>query len=227
MKDTYVKERALFRRALIEALAQKYDEELAACTEEATCSDAHIQSMRAIIEGHLRQVKRQKRTQRLIVLLVAAALLVLSACTVYTLRDKIRAYVETIYEDYVTVTYQDADQISENNLFDEYYTLEYVPEGYVLVENTRSQTMNRMVWSTEDNHRIFFEQCLLDSSHYLHVDQYEPAIILEEGLMIYYRQSHYPAYLWNDGIYAYKLEISETLANNEIVKLIQSVKLCE
>ena len=227
MKDTYVKERALFRRALIEALAQKYDEELTACTEEATCSDAHIQSMRAIIEGHLRQVKRQKRTQRLIVLLVAAALLVLSACTVYTLRDKIRAYVETIYEDHVVVTYRDVEQLSDDDTLDEYYTLGYVPEGYYLDEILHTRTAYRIVWNDGNGNYIVFEQHLVDSDHYLHIEQYEPVVILDFGKEIYYRQFDSSVYLWNDGVFAFKLETSETFALDQIIKIIESIQLYE
>ena len=227
MKTVDLTDRELFRQALTEAFTRKFDEELAASPEEFLCSEQHLRRMKAIMERHAVMERLQARKRKLIVLLLAAVLLLLTACTVYSLRGKIRAFIETACDEHVRVTYQDVERIYDDDPFDEYYTLGYVPEGYIIKEDICTRSIRKVEWHNEDNNYIVFEQRILDSSHYLHVEQYEPVVVLPDGTRIYHRHTTVSVFLWNDGIYAYKLETSEVFTIDQIIKIIESVKQCD
>ena len=90
----YKEEKRLFGEAVLQALKEKYEEDLGACKFTADYSENQTNSLKKIIEDYSLKEKRKKKV-KLIALLVAAALL-LTGCTVYIYRDAIREFVEHI-----------------------------------------------------------------------------------------------------------------------------------
>ena len=122
-------ERELFKKALSEAMAQKYDEELSECEENAICSQKHYDKMQKIIGRNICRSKKRLTKKSLIAIIVAAALLLTGCTAAYIYRDEIRDFVEEIYDEFIKLTYDDEEQNPVGGI-KEQYELTYVPEGY-------------------------------------------------------------------------------------------------
>lgn len=104
--------RELFKKALSEAMAQKYDEELAGCQENSICSPRHYDKMQKIIGNDTYNLKKKWSKKSLIAIIIAAALLLSGCAAAYIYRDEIRNFVEEVYEKFIKLTYDDGQQSS-------------------------------------------------------------------------------------------------------------------
>ena len=83
------------------------------------------------------------------------------------------------------------------------------------------------VFSNADNKSIRFIQHSLDASSF-HIDsEHSDNTILEiENYTIYTRKTgNMYYYLWNDGIYAFQMNSSERLSNDELLLIIDGLKI--
>ena len=216
-------DRELFRKALIEVFAEKYDNALAKSDDDVVCSEAHMRAMEEIVAQAVRNGQKKNRRRWLITLLVAAALL-LSACTVYAYRGEIRGFVEKIYDEYVHVTYRDSDEVGWEGEIEEFYTLGYVPEGYELVVHERSTFINRSKWSSNDGSFIVFEQYDLSGVNFsMSIEDSEASVYICGEYEVYCWTRSGAVYMWNDGYYAYKIKASSPIPNEELVELVNGV----
>ena len=217
-------ERDLFRQAVTEAFIRKFDRELEDCPFDGTCSEEHVSRMEAIMDAGIETARRKKRKSWVVALLVAAALL-LTACTVYAYRGEIREFIEKAYEERIRVTFYDPDKEIEYIIITEYYTLGYVPEGYVLESEHRLPRVNRCRWVNEKGCYINFEQHLLDGSNYsMDSENGQTSVIICGEIKVYCLISDITCYTWNDGIYVYKIYSSEKFSDNELMRLISEVQ---
>ena len=129
--------RELFKKALIEALYSKYEDEIKESESESTvCTPAHYNNLRKLgIKVKEQRIGRISK-KSFVAILVAAALL-LVGCTAYVYRDKVRNFIETIYEKYIHVTYNDDENLLGSEL-SEAYVLTYIPDGYELIEESKT-----------------------------------------------------------------------------------------
>ena len=217
-------ERDLFRQAVTEAFIRKFDSELEDCPFDGTCSVEHVSRMEAIMTDGLKAIQSRKRKSWVVALLVAAALL-LTACTVYAYRGEIREFIEKVYEERIRVTYYDAEQEPVGDIITEYYTLGYVPEGYVLESEQRYPAANRIKWINDENDFIDFEQHILDGSNYSMDSEYGQASVIVCGeINVYCLISDITCYTWNDGMYGYKIYSSVKLSDDELTRMIFEVR---
>lgn len=217
-------ERDLFRRAVTEAFIRKFDRELADCPFSADCSEAHVSRMEAIMTDGLKAIQSRKRKSWVVALLVAAALL-LTACTVYAYRGEIRKFIEKVYEERIRVTYYDAEQEPVGDVITEFYTLGYVPEGYVLENERRFPSTNKSKWMNKQGDYIVFEQHLLDGSNYSMDSEYgQVSVIVCGEINVYCMISDITCYTWNDGMYGYKIYSSVKLSDDELTRMIFEVR---
>lgn len=220
-------ERDLFRQAVTEAFIRKFDRELADCPFSADCSEAHVSRMEAIMDAGIGAARRKKRKSWVVALLVAAALL-LTACTVYAYRGEIRDFIEKVYEERIRVSFYDADQQLKTGNITEYYTLGYVPEGYVLESEHKFPAVNRSKWVNNENDFINFEQHILDGSNYSMDSEYGQANVIICGeFEVYCSISDTSYYTWNDGAYAYKIWSSEILSEDELARMISELQIVQ
>lgn len=218
-------ERDLFRRAVTEAFIRKFDRELEDCPFSADCSEAHVSRMEAIMTDGLKAIQSRKRKSWVVALLVAAALL-LTACTVYAYRGEIRDFIEKVYEERIRVSFYDADQQLKTGNITEYYTLGYVPEGYVLESEQHWAGMSKTKWKNEQDHYIVFEQYILDGANFSMDSEYGQASVIICGeFEVYCLTSDISFYTWNDGMYVYQINTSDSLINEELTRMVTGLKI--
>ncbi|MBO5006015.1 MAG: DUF4367 domain-containing protein, partial [Clostridia bacterium] len=179
-------DRELFGQALAEALAERFEEELAACEESAVCSEDHYRKMQEIICPSARVPKRKFSRKSLLAIIIAAALL-LTGCAAYICRNEIRDFVEEVYEKFVRLTYCESYKKSSAEI-DEIYKLTYVPEGYELVEEDLQPISNYYKYTNSNGEFILFKQVVLDTTEVgLDVEEVYTGLYEFNGLKIYCR----------------------------------------
>ena len=212
---------ALFKQAINEGLTNKFQRMADACDEEIVCSRRHRKAMRAIVSG---KTPKKPLSTKMIAILVAAAILLLAGCAIIY-RDEIRDFITDVREFFVKVTFDEGENDSQN--IDEIYELTYIPEGYSLKE----QFVNRMeveyVFINTDGKSIRFMQQAIDSSTFsIDSEHSDNTIISIENYTIYSRKTgNMYCYLWNDGKYALKLNSTDKLSENDLLLIIDGLKI--
>ena len=218
-------DRELFRRALTEAFIRKFDRELEDCPFDGTCSDQHVSRMEALMTDGLKAIQSRKRKSWVVALLVAAALL-LTACTVYAYRGEIRDFIEKVYEERIRVSFYDPDKEIEYSIITEYYTLGYVPKGYVLESEQRYPAANICNWKNQLGDFIIFEQYPLDGFNSSMDSEYgHTSVIICGEIEVYCLNTNSSCYTWNDGTYAYQISSSKKLSEDELARMILELQI--
>ena len=212
---------ALFKQAINEALTNKFQRMADACDEEIVCSRRHRKAMRAIVSG---KTPRKPLSTKMIAILVAAAILLLAGCAIIY-RDEIRGFITNIREIFIELRFEEGEQ--ESREIEEIYELTYIPNGYIL----KDQFVNRMeveyIFTNLDSKRIKFIQQSLDASSF-HIDsEHSDNTIIEiENYTIYTRKTgDMYCYLWNDGKYAMQIYSSESLSDDELLLIIDGIRI--
>lgn len=209
----------LFKQAIRDGICKRCDSIAAECAGEITCSDGHSLAMRTIVYGKIEKARSlSPRARQIIAILVAAALL-LTGCGII-FRNEIREVFDDVF---VSLYFTNDDETPKT--IEEIYTLGYVPEGYVLEEETIGKTTIIYNYFNEESTPLTFEQRVFDSSEIV-IDSEEgySNIMNISGSEIYYRftnNSH--IYIWNNGKYVLKLKTSEEFEKEKIVLMIESV----
>ena len=222
-------EMILFKKALWEASCNVYERELAACTEDAKCSRRHYAKMRKILGvAVLPATNRPMMIRRRVVAALIAAVLLLTGCTAYAYREEIREFIETVFEDYIRVSYRDTQEPTDSKVIEEYYTLGYVPEGYELTKTFERPTQTRYKWNNPEGAYIMFEQCHVDGSLLGMDNKAERWESVQIGNhKMHHRVSDVYYYLWNDGVYAYKLTTSLQWDEEELIHMFENLQIKE
>ena len=223
-------EMLLFRKALWEASCNVYDRELAECgQEEIKCSRRHYAQMRKILGvAILPATNRNMQIKRRVVAALIAAALLLTGCTAYAYREKIRKFIETVFEDYIRISYRDTEEAMDAIAIEEYYTLGYVPEGYELVNEASKPAKTKYEWTNSEGAYITFEQCHVDSTLFLMDNEVEVWDVVKiRDREVYFRSPGLYCYVWNDGVYAYQLTTSVQWSEQELSRMIENIQVKE
>ena len=215
--------RELFGKALAEAFAEKFDEELAACEETAACSQEHYDKMQKIINSSRSAPKRKFSRKSLVAIIIAAALL-LTGCAAYICRNEIRDFVEDVYEKFVKLTYSKSDEQSSAEI-NEVYKLTYVPEGYKLVKEIVNPVNIFYKFENDNGEYLTFNQIALDETNY-GFDWEQGNTWLYEfcEFKVYCRELDTSLhYIWNDGEYALCLISSVSFDETELEKIVLGI----
>ena len=219
----------LFKQALIEATCNVYDRELALCEQDIKCSRRHYAKMRKILGVTILPATSRKMQikRRVLAALVAAAML-LTGCTAYAYHEEIKDFIETVLDDYIRVSYNDGEKPASSATISEYYTLGYVPEGYELVKCLEQSYRNREEWENSAGAYIVFVQCNVENALFVMDDEAKDWKLVSIGQHeIYYRFTGIYHYIWNDGEYAYQLTVSTELTDQELISMIEGLKIKE
>lgn len=220
-------DRVLFRKALIEVFAEKYDGALADSSVNESCSAEHEHAIKEIVARAVKSDRRKIGRKWLIAILVAA-LLLLSACVAYVCRGEIRDFIEKAYDKYIRVAYNDGGDIEDNNVLASHYTLGYVPEGYNLAYQIDTPFTSKYKWETSSGDSLVFEQHALSGVNFsLDTEEGEKFVFVHKKYEVYCWISDAEVCLWNDGLYAYKIKSSQILSNDQIKMMIDGMVLAE
>lgn len=219
-----IDERDMFKKALSEAMFQKYDCELAKANNEIdiSCSKRHYLRLSAILGFNVGNAKRFSK--RLLAAILAAALL-LTGCTVYAYRTEIKEFFVEIYEKHIRVTYDtDKNNLMGKNIA-KAYRATYIPEGYELVKNKNTHLYVYYEWQNSNGDIIALQQKAFDVTSFLvDAEQGVTQIIDFEKYKIYCRildDSYH--YIWNDDNYAFRLKSTVQLTNDELLNIINGI----
>ena len=210
---------AYLKQALLEVQIQELEEILALYPDDIPVSRKHKRAMRRILRD-----RRRAARNRIIAIVVAAALTLLVGCSVYANRRRIADFIEELFDDHSKVLIFDDSNGKEQ--IEEVYTLTFVPEGYVLDSSTENSLFCIQKW-TNGSQKITFEQQLL-STHYFydteHSEDYQ--LITIDTIEFYFRVSvgNYQ-YLWSDNNYFYILEFNETFSQEVVKQIIDGIKI--
>ena len=219
-----IDERDMFKKALSEAMSQKYDCELAKANNEIdiSCSKRHYLRLSAILGFNVGNAKRFSK--RLLAAILAAALL-LTGCTVYAYRTEIKEFFVEIYEKHIRVTYDtDKNNLMGKNIA-KAYRATYIPEGYELVEEVNTKVDVSYKWKDLNGNLIILQQKNLDITSFLldaesgntkilDCDEYKVYCRVIDGL--YY-------YIWINQDYVFTLTSTTQLSNNELLEIINGI----
>jgi hypothetical protein len=168
------------------------------------------------------QIKR-----RVVAALIAAALL-LTGCTAYAYREEIRKFIETVFDEHIEVKYNEGEESKSTDTISEYYTLGYVPEGYELVNEAEKPSKTKYEWTNSEGEYITFEQCHVDSALFVldnKIEDWEAIRIGDHEMSHCCSNVYY--YLWNDGISAYRLTTSVQWEEQELLCMIENLRVKE
>lgn len=214
------------KNALIQALSEKYSEELEKCCEEsAQYSYRHHRRMCTISGAKLQiPVYIIKVKRRVIAALITAAALLLIGCTAIVYKEKIGNFFTEVYQDYIRGVFAESEGLNKE-FINEYYTLTYVPDGYELVETNISPVSIRYVWKSEDSTKIIFEQKELSSfDYYIDNENGETTVIVHNDYTIYRRIVDDTAYyIWSDEKYAMSLYFENIFDDEEVKEIIDGI----
>ena len=219
-------EMLLLQKALWEASANVYERELAECEQDAKCSRRHYAKMRKIIGvAVLPATSRKMQIKRRIIAALIAAVLLLTGCTTYAYREEIRTIIETIFDNHVEVKYNDKEQSTSADTIDKYYILGYVPDGYELTKTYEQPSQTKYKWSNSDGEYIILEQCHVDSALFGMDNEAEDWKVVQIGNhKMQHSVSDVYYYLWNDGVYAYRLTTSVLWEEQELLRIIDNLQ---
>lgn len=224
-----IAEKQLFKRAILEALSQKYEQELAGCQEDAKCSKEHFLRISKITGIPLARVMGKRRSIRrtFVAILIAAALL-LAGCTAYVYRNAIKDFFEEVYDTHIKVFY--SGEQTDNELYiKEFYSLSYVPEGYQLVREVKNEVCVRYIWESQTGNTLVFQQSLInESDFFLDSDTEDMQCIEYNGVFVYLRSvDNLWIYLWNDGKYGMYIDSDQKLSDDELEKIVDGIVILE
>lgn len=211
----------LFKQAINEALTNKFQRMADACDEEIVCSRRHRKAMRAIVSG---KTPRKPLSTKMIAILVAAAVLLLAGCAIIY-RDEIREFITNIKEFFVEIKFDEGENESQD--IDEIYEITYIPEGYSLKEEYITRLRVEYVFIGPDSNYVRFIQQSLDASNFYIDSEHSDNTVLDIGNYIIYTRKTGDTfyYLWNDGKYAMQIYSSESLSYDELVLIIDGIRI--
>ena len=216
------------KNALIQALSEKYNEELEKCSEESDqYSYRHYKRMCAIsgtklpAPVYIRKVKR-----RVVAALIAAATLLLIGCTAIVYKEKIGSFFTETYQDHIEGAFVKSEEITKE-FINEYYTLTYVPEGYEVVENKISKAFARSIWRNKNGSELILKQTTIGSGSYFMDNDSNTYSTIEAEEYIIYVHSVNDTYtcFWSNDEYEFSLTMNDTISEEEIIKIILNIEL--
>lgn len=220
-----INQRDTFKKALFEAMSEKYDNELSNIDSEQKiiCSKKHYLKLSAIFGFKVNQNK--KYFVRILVGILIAAL-ILTGCTAYVYRNEIKEFFVEIYEKHISVTYDNDNKTTMSN--DELIPCQctYIPEGYELVNESNNSLYISYRWQDVNGNLITLQQSTFDGTDmFLDAEHGDTEIINNEQYEVYFRRfDNSYHYIWNDGNYAFRLISTVQLDSDELFKIIKGIK---
>lgn len=215
----------LFKEAITEGLSIRFQNEIDNFEGEVVISERHARAMRTIFGGaQLRPIIWPSARAKIAAAAVAATMLLASCAAAYS--DEIRDFVETVYEDYISVGFENSDEAPRQ--IKDIYQLTYIPQGYEQKEHIKTKFKSVYVFENSEGNTIRFEQQILNGAISFDSEYSEYGFFYISGIKVYYYISeNYYCYLWNDGKYALTMGTTEELSYEELGSIIDGIKTTE
>ena len=212
----------LFKEALTEGISRHFQNEIDSFEGEVVISERHKRAMRTIFDGaKVRPFVWPSARAKIAAAALAASILLASCAVAY--RDEIRNFVEKVYEDYISVSFENSDEAPK--WIEEYYEPTYIPEGYVLNEHIKTNLQNIYCFENLEGYIICFKQQVLNGAVSFDSEHSEYDFIYISEMKVYYLvKENYYCYLWNDGKYALTIESTQQLSFEELENIINQTK---
>ncbi len=223
----------LFKDAILDGLALKYEEELKNCTEDATCTRSHYRKMSKIlnvnVSGSEMPVSSPKIPVRIskktLAAILVAAVLLLTACTTYVFKNEIAGWIEENYGSGVELS--SPEKPLGDGSIQEIYALGYVPDGYELTYESQTPLFVKYIYSSDDGKTIIFNQRPLETNK-LNIDAEhgESEKIDCNGKEVYFRNVEGKfVYVWKDEKYSLSISSTEQIDLSELEKIMDNVSV--
>ena len=215
----------LFKEALTEGLSIRFQNEIDNFEGEVVISERHERAMRTIFNGvQVRPFVWPSARAKIAAAVIAATMLLASCAAAYS--DEIRDFVETIYEDYISIGFENSDEAPRQ--IKDIYQLTYIPQGYEQKEYIKTKFKSVYVFENSEGNTIRFEQQILNGAISFDSEYSEYGFFYISGIKVYYYISeNYYYYLWNDGKYALTMGTTEELSYEELGSIIDGIKTTE
>lgn len=221
----------LFIKALQEAMEEKRSEELALCSDEEIIPSArHLRKVSRILGIDVRRESDRKRypARRVIAWALAAVLMVASALTAYAYSGTSFGFVERVYGSYTQVTFAFSFDIVRTVDIEERYELGYTPLRYELSRVYAHEQRTECTYRTSTGKEIEFQQHPLNGKgEWAFHNELGRLEIRQYGeIYVYcYDCPDSRTFLWRDQKYAMVLCVDPDVADEEILKIINGVRI--
>ena len=221
-------EKDLLKQAFWQAFEEKQSEELAASEPAFRPSAYHLRRVSRILGINVQREadRRYYLKKRVITLILAAALLLAFAVTVYAYREAIFGFIESVFDDHNEVGFWEIPADAPT-MIEEVYELGYVPEGYALARETAHERGVRYIFENEKGTIIDLSQTTLDADTLFGIDNERGEIVVRKygkrDVYCYFSNAAC-SYLWQDSKYALFLYTSEPLSEEEILKIMDGIQ---
>lgn len=162
--------------------------------------------------------KKQSLKKKLLIGLVAALLAVLTACA---LSKPIIGFVERVHNGFTELI------SGENDVkkIESFYMPTYLPEGYKIASESYHESSFNVVWENEENKIIFYQRILSNSSIIIDTeDATYDSLYIDEQKVYYALKNHQYSFFWENDVYSFQLQCSDTIPREEIEKIILSIQ---
>ena len=182
-------------------------------------SEEYLSSI-VTISCQVRIIKDKKHSlkKKLLIGLVAALLVILTACA---FSKPIINFVEKTYTKFTEFFAAD----SENSKIEAIYMPEYIPEGYKIATISKGETTYDVTWSNGEHKIIYFQRPLNNESIVVDTENAEHGTyyIGEQSVYYTYKNNVY-LYVWENDVYSFQLRCSDTIPREEVEKIILSIQ---
>ncbi len=198
-------ESMLFGQLCQEVMLKKINDELAECDDTVKCSVRHLRRMRYILK-YGEMPPRPSYKKGVLVAVVIAAVLLLTACVAILYGEKILNYWVETYHDHFAVS-QGADDMTHAAITEPCY-LAYVPEGYVLEKEDISDAIVYYCWVNEAGKSLIFTQSAGKGSSFINNNGNHPQEVSINGTeMLCLNDGQGYCFLWNENGYDFMINI--------------------
>lgn len=219
--------RALFAKALNEAITLRMEEEMEGCVEDASTRLRHKLIMKKIAKGKCtcrEDLFRMKK--RGIMIAIIAAMLALTSCTLAIVyREKIGGFIEHVFDDHVAVESENGETDDYPKEIEKVYEFTYIPEGYELQrEDIKSFAVLRIYANSLGKEMRLKQQVILSETLKINSENgYSEALTLD-NIHVYFRYTKFNNYIWQTDEYVFQIHSEEIISEEELTKIIHGVK---
>ena len=221
--------RELFCKALWQAFEEKRNEELALCDPPFEPSARHLHKVSRIlgVDVQKEEGRRYYHKKRVLSLILAAVLLLVSAVTVYAYRGAILGFIEKIFDDHVEVGF-DGVPADAPTTIEEIYALGYLPRGFVQNQENSHERGVRYIFENENGAILDFQQIPLNAGNILEFDNEQGNLEIKaygDRNVYCYNSEGAWSFLWRDNKYSMLIVVDIPLTEEEILKIMDGIQI--
>ncbi len=183
------------------------------------CSPGHYRKLRKIMNVKI-PIKRTVAA-KITIFLVAAAILLLTACSVIY-KEEIGVFFVAFYEDYIHVCPSEGTN-SDSVEIKTQYVLGYVPNGFTKGQEYKLPTFSRYEWSAGDKTIVFRQMTVWGNTTFSFENTQSIETFLFDFDVHYYWEREHRFWFWKNGDYYYMIESNVEFEPEEIQKMIEGI----